>query len=471
MDSLTAARAQMELSLAFHMVFAALAVGLPPLMLGAEAMHLRTGKPHYLALAKTWSKAAALLFVIGAVSGTALSFELGLLWPRFMRLAGPVIGPAFALEGFAFFLEAIFVGLYLYGWNRLTPKQHFLCGLPVAFFGMLSGVLVVGANAWMQAPRGFLRIEHGVAIGVDPWATFRNPAWPQMALHSTLSCYVAVGFLVAGVYAVSMLRGRRDAYVKSALSIAMALGTLAAVLQPLSGDRAAKAVAVNNPAKLAAMEAHFETSRGAPLLIGGIPDPAHERVDYAIRIPRALSFLAHGDFDAEVTGLHDVPADERPNVILCHFAFQTMVFGGMACLGAGALFQLARWRGRRRRRDAVAPVAPGAPGAPASHHAKWLLWCVALVSPLGVLALEAGWIVTEAGRQPWVIYKVMRTRDAVTPVADVALTFWSFGALYVGLAIVLIALLRRLAHGQTEHDDDPPPASQQSKSTSAEARA
>jgi cytochrome d ubiquinol oxidase subunit I len=444
MDSLTAARAQMELSLAFHMVFAALAVGLPPLMLGAEAMHLRTGKAHYLALAKTWSKAAALLFVIGAVSGTALSFELGLLWPRFMRLAGPVIGPAFALEGFAFFLEAIFVGLYLYGWDRLTPRQHFLCGLPVAFFGMLSGVLVVGANAWMQAPRGFLRIEHGAAIGVDPLATFRNPAWPQMALHSTLSCYVAVGFLVAGVYAVSMLRGRRDAYVKSALSIAMALGTVAAVLQPLSGDRAAKAVAVNNPAKLAAMEAHFETSRGAPLLIGGIPDPAHERVDYAIRVPRALSFLAHGDFDAEVTGLHDVPADERPNVVLCHFAFQTMVFGGMACLGVGALFQLARWRGRRRALDVLDMSDPRV-----TRRAKWLVWCVALVSPLGVLALEAGWIVTEAGRQPWVIYKVMRTRDAVTPVADVALTFWTFGALYVGLAIVLIALLRRLAHGAT----------------------
>ncbi len=451
MDALTAARAQMELSLGFHMVFAALAIGLPPLMLAAEALHLRTGRAHYLALAKTWSKAAALLFVIGAVSGTALSFELGLLWPRFMQLAGPIVGPAFALEGFAFFLEAIFVGLYLYGWERLTPRQHFLCGLPVAFFGMLSGVLVVGANAWMQAPRGFLRIERGVALGVEPLALFRNPAWPQMALHSTLACYVSVGFLVAGVYAVAMLRGRRDPYVKSALSLAMALGTLAAVLQPLSGDRAAKAVAVNNPAKLAAMEAHFETARGAPLLIGGVPDPAHERVDFALRVPRALSFLAHGDLDAEVIGLHDVPLDERPNVLICHFAFQVMVFGGMGCLGAGALYQLVRWRTRRRARAAGGASRPLPP--------RWLLWVVALASPLGVLALEAGWIVTEAGRQPWVVYRILRTRDAVTPVADVALTFWGFGALYVGLALGLIVLLRRLAHDDVDHEAaEPAPA-------------
>jgi cytochrome d ubiquinol oxidase subunit I len=202
------------------------------------------------------------------------------------------------------------------------------------------------------------------------------------------------------------------------------------------------------------MEAHFETSRGAPLLLGGIPDPVHERVDYAIRVPRALSFLAHGDFDAVVTGLHDVPADERPNVILCHFAFQTMVFGGMACLGAGALFQLVRWR-RLRGHVRLARQACDAPAAPQAPYASWLLWCVALTSPLGMLALEAGWIVTEAGRQPWVIYKIMRTRDAVTPVADVAFTVWTFGALYLGLAIVLIALLRRLARGDADHPADP----------------
>jgi cytochrome d ubiquinol oxidase subunit I len=433
MDTLTAARAQMELSLGFHMIFAALSIGLPPMMVGAEALHWRTGAPHYLSLAKAWSKAAALLFVIGAVSGTALSFELGLLWPRFMKLAGPVVGPAFALEGFAFFLEAIFVGLYLYGWERLSRPVHLACGALVALFGMLSGVLVVGANAWMQAPRGFSRIERGVPLDVDPFAPFRNPAWPQMALHSTLACYVAVGFLVAGVYAVAMLRGRRDAYVRSALSIAMALGTVAAVLQPLSGDRTAKAAAVNNPAKLAAMEAHFETVRGAPLVIGGVPDPEHARVDYAIRVPRALSFLAHGDFDAEVTGLADVPEDERPNVRLCHYAFQLMVLGGMGCLGAGALFQIVRWRRR-------------------SIDSRWLLRIVALASPLGVLALEAGWIVSEAGRQPWAIYRVLRTRDAVTSVPDVGVTFWTFAALYLGLALALVVLLRRLASDEEAHD-------------------
>ncbi|GAC1544591.1 MAG: cytochrome ubiquinol oxidase subunit I [Polyangiales bacterium] len=434
MDTLTAARAQMEVSLGFHMIFAALGIGMPLLMVIAEALHLRTGAPHYRDLARTWGKVTALLFVVGAVSGTALSFELGLLWPRFMAMAGSAIGPAFALEGYAFFLEAIFVGLYLYGWERLSPRAHLLCGIPVAVSGLASGAIVVGANAWMQVPHGFDRVVDGKLVGLDPWAPFGG-AWLRMAVHSSLACYAAVGFAVAGVYAVGMLRGRRNRYHRSALVIAMAVGTLAAALQPLSGDRLAKGTARDQPAKLAAAEAHFETMRGAPIVLGGWPDPATGTVSYGVRVPKVLSFLATGDVDGEVVGLNDFARENRPNPRVVHLAFDTMVGCGMAMLLAGALFFLAAWR--RRAVDV-----------------RWSLLVVALASPLGMLALEAGWMVTEAGRQPWAIYGLLRTRDAVTRSGDVGLTFWLFTALYLGLGATLAVLLRRAA----AHSEHAPPS-------------
>ncbi|MEJ2504458.1 MAG: cytochrome ubiquinol oxidase subunit I, partial [Gemmatimonadota bacterium] len=250
MNALLAARAQMEVSLAFHMVFAALGIGLPLLMLVAEGLWLRTGREHYRHLARTWAKATALTFAVGAVSGTALSFELGLLWPRFMEVAGAVLGPAFALEGYAFFIEAIFLGLYLYGWDRLSPRAHWWTGVPVAVSGLLSGILVVAANAWMQTPTG---VDAASAVGGqplaigDPLAVFRTPAWLQMSLHSTLSCYAATGFAVAGTYALGLLRGRSNAYHRAGLTLAMAVGATAAILQPLSGDLSARNVARYQP--------------------------------------------------------------------------------------------------------------------------------------------------------------------------------------------------------------------------------
>jgi cytochrome d ubiquinol oxidase subunit I len=426
MDTLTAARAQMEVSLAFHMVFAALGIGMPLLMVMAEGMWIRTGQRHYRDLAQKWAKATALTFAVGAVSGTALSFELGLLWPRFMEFAGGIIGPAFALEGYAFFLEAIFLGLYLYGWDRLTPRQHLLSGVAVAVSGMLSGVLVVAANAWMQNPVGF-ELANGRAVDVNPFAPFMSPAWFHMALHSTLSCYIATGFAAAGVYALGMLRGRRDAYHRSGLTLALALATITALLQPLSGDLSAKHVAEHQPAKLASMEAHFRTRTGAPLVIGGIPDEETGTVAGAIHLPRLLSFLAFGDFDAEVKGLEELPRELWPNVLITHVAFQVMVGCGMLLIGLGAWFWVGRWRKRE----------PG----------RWLLRALVIGSPLGFLALQAGWIVTEVGRQPWVIYGVMRTADGVTPVGGVPATLFGFSLLYLLLGIALAALLRRLATG------------------------
>jgi cytochrome bd ubiquinol oxidase subunit I len=425
MDTLLAARIQMEVSLGFHMFFAALGIGMPLLMLIAEWQWLQTGREHYRDLAKTWAKATALTFAVGAVSGTALSFELGLLWPRFMALAGGVIGPAFALEGYAFFIEAIFLGLYLYGWDRLTPKAHWWTGVPVAISGLMSGVLVVAANAWMQAPGGFELTADGALANSDPLAPFRSPAWLHMAVHSSLSTYIATGFAVAGVYAVGMLRGRRDDYHRSGLAIALGLAGVTALLQPLSGDWSARKMAEYQPAKLAAAEAHFETSSHVPLMIGGLPDE-EGNVRYALHIPNALSFMVGRSAETVVTGLNDFPRDERPPVAITHIAFQIMVACGLALIFVAAWYWFARWR-----RWADSPV---------------LLWLLVAASPLGFLALQAGWIVTEVGRQPWVIYGVMRTADGVTPRTDVPYTLFGFSVLYLFLGTALVLLLRGLAH-------------------------
>ncbi len=430
MDPLTAARAQMEVSLGFHMIFAALGIGMPLLMVIAEGMWLFTKKDHYRALARKWGKVTALLFAVGAVSGTALSFELGLLWPHFMQMAGGVIGPAFALEGYAFFIEAIFVGLYLYGWDRLSPKAHFWTGIPVAVSGLASGVLVVAANAWMQVPVGF-SIANGKLIPLDATVTFQSPVWATMSVHSSLACYIAVGFAVAGVYAAGILRGRNDAYHRSALGISLLVAAVAALAQLPSGDRSAKAIARYEPAKLAAAEAHFETAEGASLLLGGVPDPAAREVKYALRIPKLLSVLATGDPDARVTGLNDIPRDLWPNVVVSHVAFEVMVASGMALIAVSVAYWLLRWR----KHDTKRP----------------LMWAIALASPLGFLALEAGWVVTEVGRQPWIIAGVLRTRDAVTPAADLRVSFFAFTVLYLFLGAVVVTLLRYL--GRNQHAD------------------
>lgn len=427
MENLTAARLQMALSLGFHMVFAALGIGLPLLMLIAEGLWLRKREQVYLDLAKKWAKATGLLFAIGAVSGTALSFELGLLWPAFMEFAGPMIGAAFALEGYAFFIEAIFLGLYLYGWKRLKPAVHWLCGVPVALSGAASGVLVMSANSWMQNPTGF-DLQDGRAVNIDPVAALLNPSWGILAVHLIIACYMATAFMVAAVYAWGMLKGRRDPYHKRALTMAMALGTIAAIAQPISGDFAARLVAETQPVKLAAMESQFETERGAPLRIGGIPDEDARTVNFALEIPNGLSILVARDPNAEIMGLNDVPRDLWPNIAVVHISFQLMVGSGLAILGLCPLYWLVRWRRR--------------------EEGRWLLRGLVLSGFFAVTAMEAGWIVTEVGRQPWIVYNIIRTSDVVTPAPGVWWTFVSFVALYLLLAVTLVWLLLRLATGR-----------------------
>ncbi|HEY8489146.1 MAG TPA: cytochrome ubiquinol oxidase subunit I [Thermaerobacter sp.] len=433
MDALLAARLQMAISLGFHMIFASLALGMPVLMLMAEGLYLRRGDPRYLELARTWAKVTAITFAIGAVSGTALSFELGLLWPRFMELAGPATGPAFTLEGFAFFTEAIFLGLYLYGWNRLSPRAHWLAGIPVALSSAASSVMVVASNAWMQNPVAVETLLQDPQRFDPVAALFGNPAWPVMAVHSTLATYAATGFMVAAVYAWAALRGYRDPMRRSALRMAMALGTVAAILMPITGDASAKFVAHNQPVKLAAMEAQFETEAGAPLRIGGLPDPETGRVAYAIEIPGMLSWLAYGDTGAVVEGLDRVPRELWPNVPVTHIAFQVMVVAGVLMVLVSAWYWWVAWRRRGSGTDVLAD--------------RRLMRGLVAAGPLGIIALEAGWVVTEVGRQPWIIRGVMRTAEAVTPAPGVVTTFIAFTLLYVVLSATLVWLLRRIGHG------------------------
>jgi cytochrome d ubiquinol oxidase subunit I len=429
MSPLTAARIQMELSLGFHMIFAAIGVAMPVLMLIAEWRWIRYQDADARRLAHVWAKLTAVTFAIGAVSGTALSFELGLLWPRFMAFAGPLIGPAFALEGYAFFLEAIFLGLYLYGWDRLPPRQHWWCGLAVAVSGALSAILVLATNAWMQNPVGFTLSPTGAPVDVDAWAVLTNPAWPPMAAHSTLACFQAVGFAAAANYAWALWR-QPDAgrYARLGLTIAMSVATLAAIAMPLTGDLLAKRAHKHQPAKLAAMEAHFETRRWAPLKIGGWPDVENRVTHFALEIPGALSFLSDSSFDTEVIGLDRIPRDQWPNVAVTHIAFQIMIGAAMAMLGGALWFWLAWWRGRGH--ETPLPRA--------------LMLALVMCGPLGFLALEAGWVVTEAGRQPWVIYGVLRTADAVTPARGIGASLAMFTAVYAGLLILLVFFIRRL---------------------------
>ncbi|MEZ4453322.1 MAG: cytochrome ubiquinol oxidase subunit I [Nannocystaceae bacterium] len=424
MDDLLAARGQMALSLAFHIIFAIVGMGMPLLMVLAEWLYRRRGDLHYLELAKRWSKGTAIMFAVGAVSGTVLSFELGLLWPGFMAFAGPVIGMPFSLEGFAFFLEAIFLGIYLYGWERVSPRAHLAAGVMVLLSGSLSAVFVLCANAWMNTPQGFALVD-GMPAEVDLWAAMLNPASLPEGLHMLTAAFCAVGFAVAGIHAAALLRGRTPDFHRRALGIAFAVGGVAAFLTPLTGHVAAEQVAHTQPVKLAAMEGQWDDERGAPLRLFGLPDEAREVTEYAIEVPKLLSFIAYADFDAEVKGLRSFPADERPPVAVTHLAFQVMILAGMAMMGVAALGGLALVR-RRRLAD-----TPG------------LLRLIVLASPLGVVAIEAGWTVTEVGRQPWVIYKIMRTAEAVTPMPGLWIPFTTFTALYLFLGAAVVVLLRR----------------------------
>ena len=422
-SDLLAARTQMAVSLGFHIIFAEIGVAMPLLMVLAEWRWRRTGDQVYRELAGRWARGTAILFAVGAVSGTVLSFELGLLWPGFMRFAGSIIGMPFSLEGFAFFTEAIFLGIYLYGWERIGPRAHLAAGVIVAASGAASAAFVVLVNAWMNAPVGFRTAAGGRLIDIDPIVGMQSPAAFQQALHMLLAAYAATGMAVAGVHALLLLKGRAPEFHRRALSIALIVGAPAAVLQPLSGDLSARVVAITQPMKLAALEGQWNTERAAPLRIGGWPDADREQTRWALEIPYGLSLLAFHDPEAEVRGLKSVPRADRPPVAVVHFAFQTMVGLG-SLLAATAL--AAGWIAWRRR-DLT--------------RTRWLLTALAIAAPFGFIATEAGWIVTEVGRQPWIVQGLLRTSDAVTPMPGLFVPMLLFILLYAVLATVVVTLI------------------------------
>lgn len=424
MEELLAARLQMAISLGWHIIFACIGMAMPFFMAFAEWKWMKTKDPVFLDLAKSWSKGVAIFFAVGAVSGTLLSFELGLLWPTFMEHAGPIFGMPFSLEGTAFFVEAIALGVFLYGWDKISPMAHWISGLIVGISGVMSGIFVVAANAWMNSPAGF-DFVNGEYINIDPIAALFNDAWFTQALHMTFAAFASTGFAVAGVHAVMLLRGHKIKFHKEALKIALIFGSIAAFAMPITGDLAAKDVAKRQPAKLAAMEAHYHTSKNAPLIIGGIPDDENQKVNYAIKIPGGLSFLAFGDFDAEVIGLDQIPKGERPPVAVVHFAFQIMVGLGSLMMLIGLLYFFMRWR----KLDYI--------------NNKWWLRLVAIATPFGFIALEAGWTVTEVGRQPWIIYGVMKTEDALTPMPGIQYSLFVILTVYILLTLVVIWLMSR----------------------------
>ena len=424
MDDFIAARSQMALSLGFHIIFSCIGMVMPFFMAVAHYYWLKTNNVVYKNITKAWSKGVAIFFATGAVSGTVLSFELGLLWPGFMKHAGPIFGMPFSLEGTAFFIEAIALGFFLYGWDRFNPWFHWFTGVIVGVSGLLSGILVVAANAWMNSPAGFDYVD-GQYINIDPVKAMFNDAWFSQALHMCVAAFVATGFAVAGVHALMILKGKNILFHSKSFKIAAVFGTIAAVLQPISGDISAKDVAERQPAKLAAMEAHFHTEKRAPLILGGIPNTKDKTVDYAIKIPGALSFLAHGDFEAEVKGLDAIPENEQPPVAITHYAFQIMVGLGMIMVLISIIYFISLWK------------------KPKWQSSRWLLKLFVAATPMGFIAVEAGWTVTEVGRQPWIIHGVMRTADAVTPMPGIIYSFYLFTAVYLSLSIIVIFMLYR----------------------------
>jgi cytochrome d ubiquinol oxidase subunit I len=434
-DYLLQARQMQALSFAVHIPLVCFGVAFPALVLAMEWLGRRRGDPLLLALARRWSKAMIALFAVGVVTGTILSFELGLLWPEFMATYGDVFGLAFALEGFSFFVEAIFIAIYVYGWDRLSPRAHMLAAVPVVVAGFSGSLMVISVNGWMNHPSGF-RLEDGRAVDVEPFdALFGNAYFWHEMVHMYLAAFLVAGFVTASVYAVAALRGRRDRYVRVAMAVPLVVAAVAAPAQVVVGDWAAREVAENQPTKLAAFEGLGHTRQGAPLHIGGWFDEASGEVRYGIAVPRLLSLLAFHDPNATVEGLDRVPPEDRPPVNVVRVAFFTMVGIGTLMAAFGALLLVVWWRRR------------------ALPTGRWFLRVVAAFGPLSVVALIAGWVTTEVGRQPWVVYGFMRTEDAVTGAGGIPLGYAALVVIYAALAAATVWLLRRLARAPLEVGD------------------
>jgi cytochrome bd ubiquinol oxidase subunit I len=429
-EYLLQARQMQALSFAVHIPLVCFGIAFPAMVLFAEWLHHRTGDPVYRTLARRWTRVMVALFAVGVITGTVLSFEMGLLWPNFTATFGSVFGLGFAIEGFSFFLEAIFIGIYVYGWERLSPRAHMLSGIPIVIAGVTGSFMVIAVNGWMNHPTGFT-LRNGEVTNVHPVdALFGNPYFWHELVHMYLAGYMVTGFLVAAAYAVGKLRGRWGRYERTALVIPLTIAAFASPVQVLVGDWAGREVATNQPTKLAALEGLPHTMRGAPVHILGVY--TDEQVKYGIEIPKLLSLLATHDPNGRVQGLDTVPPQDRPPINVVRFAFQTMVGIGtlLAILGLVVIVERVR---RRRLPDS-----------------RWFYAAVALAGPAATVALLAGWTTTEVGRQPWVVYRVMRTSEAVTAADGIPIGYGALALIYLVVACGVFWILRRLARAPME---------------------
>jgi cytochrome d ubiquinol oxidase subunit I len=432
-STLETARSQMAFTLGFHIILASVGVALPFMMLVANYRGLRRNDPDALKLAQRWSKAVAVTFAVGAVTGTVLSFEFGLLWPEFTGRFGPVFGVLFAIEGLFFFTEAIFIAIYIFGWKHLSAWAHFWSGVPVVIAGLGGAFSVVAVNSWMNQPQGFSPTS-GDVTSVEPLKVIFNPAVPYEVPHMILAAYLVTGFLVASIYAVGMLRGRRDRIHRLGLLIPLTVACIATPIQFVVGDSAARAIAKDQPIKFAAMECVQTTSTDVTEYIYG--RCTADGVKGGIGIPGFDSFLVGWSTSTQVIGLDTVPPENRPpfNTML-HWAFDTMVGICTVLIGLGLWFGIGWWR----KRD--------------FPQSRWFLRAVAVSGVASIVALECGWIVTEVGRQPWIVYNVMRTEDAVTQASGVGVTFIAIVGLYVALGATLVLVLRAMSRRWRESDE------------------
>jgi cytochrome d ubiquinol oxidase subunit I len=420
------ARQMQALSFAVHIPLVCFGIAFPALVLYVESLFLRTGDELYRTLARRWTRILVALFAAGVVTGTILTFEMGLLWPNFTGTFGSVFGLGFAIEGFSFFMEAIFIGIYVYGWSRLSPRAHFASGIPIVIAGFTGSLTVISVNGWMNHPTGF-HIRNGRVVDVHPVsALFGNGYFWHELVHMYLAGYMVTGFVVAGAYAFGRLRGRWDRYERTALAIPLAVATLASVAQIFVGDWNGRTVATGQPTKLAAFEGLGHTTKGAPVHVLGWYTNGH--VEFGIPLPHLLSLLAFHSADATVQGLDAVPPDDRPPVNVVRYAFQTMVGIGSALALLSVLYLGALVR-RKRMPESI-----------------WFYRALAAAAPLSVVALLAGWVTTEVGRQPWVVYNLMRTSAAVTGAKGIPVGYATLAAVYLALAFGVAWVLLRLSH-------------------------
>jgi cytochrome bd ubiquinol oxidase subunit I len=427
---LSQARQMQALSFAVHIPLVCFGIAFPAMILFVEWRYLRSGDELYRVLARRWAKLLVALFAVGVITGTILSFEMGLLWPNFTSTFGSVFGLGFAIEGFSFFIEAIFIGIYVYGWDRLSPRAHFASGVPIAIAGLTGSLMVISVNAWMNHPSGF-RLSGGKVSDVHPLAAlFANSYLWHELVHMYVAGYLVTGFVLAGAYAIGRLRGRWSRYERTALAIPLTVAALAAPVQVLVGDWSGREVAHYQPVKLAALEGLYRTTRGASLHVLGWYSEG--QVKYGVSIPKGLSLLAFHDPNATVKGLDAVPATQRPPINVVRVTFQLMVGVGTLLAALGVVFVLVRARRKRL------------------PESRWFYRALALAGPASVLALLCGWVTTEVGRQPWVVYRVMRTSEAVTGAGGLPVGYATLAAVYLGLALAVAWLVRRLSRAPLE---------------------